>query len=338
MQELLVYSTKAYNDFSEEWLPHRNCNEFWSFYSILTDPAFGGSVYSLRLEIRNLLGPLESLAEVFFSLEDMTRATSYTRRYLLPHLVRSKQKELLFDHNSFFCQERIQILLENKNLALRIREDELSLDLSVEMPDSVCWADQDGGLQILSGPRPFSTLMGGWMPFLNCFAKLTRKDEESLRLPGKAAFERMWGCFPIQNAKAHWEKFYFILNDGTELALLDFPYGNSSHGFLLKPGKALSAFSGQKLTAVDTLEIEDWRFGSGWQLEIPELPTLYLVALQKDQFVLPVPRPVLGVYDEAGKHLGYAFAELMPGARNELNTVPITMHAKYLKESNTEIL
>lgn len=338
MQNLLVYSTKVYNDFLEEWLPHRNCNEFWSLYAILNDGMPGSNVYSLHLAIRHLHGPLDAFSEVFLSLDDMTRTISYERHYLLPHVARGKQKELLFDHNSFFCQERIQILVENNSLALRIREENLSLDFSADLPDSAYWADQEGGMQILSGPRSISTLMCGWMPFLKCFAKLSLKEEDSLRLPGKAAFERMWGCFPIQNAKAHWEKFYFILNDGTELVLLDFPYANNSRGFRLEAAKGLTAFTDHKLTVVDTLELEEWRFGSGWQLEIPNMPALYLVSLQKDQFQLPVPRPVLGVYDQAGVPLGHAFAELMPGARNELNTVPLEMHYKYLKELEAEIL
>ncbi|MDO4731946.1 MAG: hypothetical protein Q4B50_00315 [Bacillota bacterium] len=335
MQNLLVYSTKAYHSFSEEWLPHRDCNEFWSLYAVLRGSGFS---YGFRLEIRHLQGLFDSFDEAYFALNDLEQGNFWSHRYLLPHVARSRQQDMIFDHNSFFCRDNIQMLLEDGHLALRIRGEDFFLDFSAELSAEDIWVDNGGGLRILSGPRPMSSLMCGWKPMRACFAKLKHSGKEELRLQGEACFERIWGCFPIHNAKSHWEKFCFLLHNGEILSLLDFPYAEKSYAWLISGEKGLSSFSGQKLNVEDSLEIEEWRFGCGWYLELPERPSYFLVSLQKDEFVLPVPRPVLGVYDEAGLHLGTAFAELMPGARNELNTIPLKIHHNYLKEGKPEIL
>ena len=337
MQNILVYSTNEHKDFMDEWQPHRNCNECWSFYGLLPDMQPGGSLYGFSLVIRHFQSRLDAFSEVLFAFSDITRSTSWERHYLLPHVLRSRQKELIFDQDSFFCQEKIQLLLENNCLALRIQDEELSFDLCAEFSTPTQWSG-DSGIRILPGPKLISTLQCGWTPFMKCFAKIQPAGRPMLRLEGHAAFERMWGCYPIYSAKTHWEKFYFFMDDGTEMVLLDFPYAQSSKGFILRPGQGIEEMQDYSLTALDSLEIEEWRFGSGWRLDMADKQPLYLIALQKDQFKLPIPRTVLGVYDQNSKQMGVCFCELMPGARNELSMIPFKTYYNYLQQQEAEIL
>ena len=126
---------------------------------------------------------------------------------------------------------------------------------------------------------------------------------------------------------------HVFLDNNTEFVVLDFPYGKQKYnvGFRMEPEKDISPLSSFELRAVDFLEIDEWRFGSGWRLEISDEEPLYLVPLIREQFVMAVPRPLLGIYDQEGKQLGYGFSELTPGARNELRRIPLRVYYKYWK-------
>ena len=334
MQNLLVYTTKEHKGFMDEWQPHRNCSDFWSIYSILKDETPGGSVYAFCITIRQIRIALDSFCEVFCSLTDVTHSRTWEQRYLVPHVIRNKHKELYFDHNSFFCGDRVQILFEGDAVAVRIDLGELHLDICAEATTPTQWAGETGGLQLKNGLKSTTTLMSSWTPYLHCVGKLwMRETERPLRLEGTGAFERLWGIFPTANAKVHWEKFYVFLDNNTEFVVLDFPYGKQKYnvGFRMEPEKDISPLSSFELRAVDFLEIDEWRFGSGWRLEISDEEPLYLVPLIREQFVMAVPRPLLGIYDQEGKQLGYGFSELTPGARNELRRIPLRVYYKYWK-------
>ena len=337
MQNILMYSTNEHKSFMDEWRPHRNCNECWSFYGLLPDTQPGGSLYGFSLTIRHFQARFDAFSEVLFAFSDITRSTFWERHYLLPHVVRSKQKELIFDQNSFFCKEKIQMLVENNYLALRIQEEELSFDLCAEATTLIQWFG-DSDIRILPGSKHPVALQGGWTPFMKCFAKIQPAGRSMLRLEGHAAFERMWGCYPINSAKTHWEKFYLFLDDGREMALLDFPYAQNSKGFIMHPGQEIKEMQDYSLTALDNLEIDEWRFGSSWRLDMADQQPLYLIALRKDHFKLPITRTVLGVYDQNSKQLGVCFCELMPGARNELSSIPFKTYYNYLQQQEAEIL
>lgn len=339
MQNLLVYSSKEHKSFREEWLPHRDSNEFWSFYAVLMEQqGEGGSLYGLNLSIRHLQSPFDAFTEVFLSFSDLTKGGTFQKQYLLPHLHRGKQEECIFDENSFFCGEKIQLLWEKHCLALRIQEEGFSLDLCAEQGMETQWAG-GGGLTLLPGPKFSSTLHCGCMPGMKCFAKLMQgEDGDPLRLDGKASFERMWGVYPVYSAKAHWEKFHLFLDDGRELVILDLPYGRTSWAFLLDEQLGLQPISAHTLIAMDALEVDEWRFGSGWRLELPEEAPMCLVVLEKEQSLMPTPRLNLGAYDEQNNQLGVGFGELMPGARNELSTVSLRTYLTYFRKAEVEIL
>lgn len=335
MQNLLENMTKEYKGFIDEWQPHQNCSDFWSLYSILKDGALGGSVYALSVIIRHIRTTFDSLFEVFCSLTDVTCSRTWERRYLIPHAIRSKKKDLYFDHNSFLCGDKVQLLLDSKAMAVRVDLGGIRLDLCAETTNATQWMKEENMPCLKSGRKSIATLMGGWTPHLRCAGKLFREEQTSLRLQGVASFERLWGQIPIVSAQVHWEKFYLFLDNGTEVVLLDFPYGKKQYstGFSLQQEKEISPLSNVSVQVVDFLEMDEWRFSSGWRVNISDNTSFYFVPLVREQFVMAVPRPIVGVYDQSGKQLGYGFSELTPGARNELRRIPLKVYYKYWKEN-----
>jgi|GEM_PF-4841403 len=326
MENGLIYDAKAHQSFEQEWRPHHNCNDLWVSQGIFHEALLPESVYSYRASVQRSQAGGKGFCSVDFSLGDLLHAKSFEYHCLIRE--EKGGKELLYlDGDSLLFQDALQVLYERDALALRLRDAAFGLDLRLDRATEPYWYGGDGPLKLRSGSK---ALFGCALPFMKSVGRLYFSDY-SMRVQGSSAFERLWGRFPWQQAAMHWERFYLFFNSGDQMMISEFPYGKLGMAWCLPENKQAFALKDYTMTAVDFLEIDEWRFASGWRLETPEYRSIpcYLIPLISEQFRLPVSRPTLGIFDKEGNRLGYALAELLPGARNELKRVPLGIYGQH---------
>ena len=329
MNNPLSFTYKGHASFNEEWDRHRNVSDIWQVQGLIHEFGIDQALYSFRLSVTHVDAGLESFDMVSYALDDLLRLEQHSSTWNLHSLHADGGGEQLFvDHNSVICGDYAQMLLDKDAVALRLRGLDFGLDLRLDRTLDEVWHGRDG-LVYLGNSRTLKRgkLFNGVLPSMIAGGKLYMGGR-SARVIGKAAFERLWGRFPLRRAKAHWERFYLFFDNGDELLLTDLPYSLYHSGLWLTRRGGARTIGEYALHAVDFLEIEDWRFACGWRLHIPEYSeqTLLLIPLDRAQYRLPVSRPVLGVFDGDGNMLGRGFGELMHGARNELDKINLSIY------------
>lgn len=326
MANTLAYDPRSHQSFEQEWRQHHNCTDIWAAQGIIHETLLPEASYSYRFSLQRTRAGMESYSSVHFSLSDITHNKCFEYRASFPH-EKDERALLHIDGDSLLLGEAAQILVESDALALRLRSGEFGLDLRLDRAAPPFWYGADGLMNLSARPSSRRALWGCALPLMPAVGRLYFADY-SMRVAGDSSFERMWGRFPARQAALHWERFYIFFNSGDQMMLMDFPFGKYGLAHCLPKEKDGFVMKDYQFTAVDFLELEEWRFANGWRLEAPEYRShpFYLIPLINEQFRLPICRPLLGVFDRDGNRLGFALAELQPGARNELKRIPLSMH------------
>jgi hypothetical protein len=323
MHNTVPYNKEERGRFQENWRPHRDVADIWQIQGILHEPSLPQAVYSYNLSIFKISYPFESFYAIHYGLGDTLSAHDDNELAIIP-IQKGDKAQLSFDEDSIFFDEHAQILDTEHAFALRLRGTDFGLDLRLDKKRPPVWYGENGKVYLSKIRREAKSLFGGVRTNMKTFGRLFL-DGRDVRVEGVSALERCWGRVPYKIAQIHWEKFYLFLEDVGEVMLMNFPLGGFSEGIYIPKKGAPLRLSNYRLKTLDYLEIDDWRFSSLWQLDIPRvnLGPYYLIPVIKSQFALPVCRPLVGVFDKDGKNYGYGYAELMPGAQNKLDRISL---------------
>ena len=321
MANPLSFTYNGHGDFNREWGQHRNVSDMWHVQGLVHELRLEEAVYGFSVSISRLEVGLNYYTLIRCDLEDMLNRT----HYFLERVLDAKSEDepgLLVDDDSILCGDEVQMLLDGDAIALRLRGEDFGLDLRLDRTLGEVWYGKDGLLRLTNRGLNRGKLYNVVLPSLVAGGKLMLNDR-TMRVVGRSGFDRLWGSFPLSIARCHWERMYLFYNNGDELLLTDFPLAIYHTGLWLNKRSSSRSLGEYALQAVDYHEVDGWRFGCGWQLHIPEYSSeaFLLIPLDKDEYSLPVPRPILGIYDHNGGLRGYGFSGLMPGARNELKRV-----------------
>ena len=322
MPQKLIYG-QGHRSFQEDWLPHRGISDIWQLSGIFQESKIPQAVYSFRFSLYRVAAGVESFDRVRILLDDLLHNRSYGDRWNL-RSSKGEREELHIDENSILFGEHAQILLEGNVMALRLRGESFGLDLRLDCPEHEFWFGTDGRMPISTEGR--QKVHQCTLPGISAVGHLYLQNN-SVRVEGKAVFERFFGKQPLRQAKYHWERFYLFMDNGDEIALTTFPYGGFHTGMWFPQAQEATLLSEYALDAIDYTEVDEWRFASSWKLQIPSIsPTqVFLLPLYEKQFHLPISHPVLGIYDQEGRQLGLGLAELLPGARNQLSRIGLSI-------------
>ena len=321
MHNHLPYNRLDHGDFMENWQPHQGASDIWKIQGIIRESLIPDAVYSYRLSVYKIAYPMESFYAIQYTLGDILRASGYSERIIVPQVIK-KNKFVDFDSESLFCGDSVQILDTEKALVVRLRGNEFGMDLRLDKDLDPVWFGEGGKLQLSGGKHsPFSMFVGV-MPRMDTFGRLLLQGQD-MRVEGVSSIEHSWGSIPVKRAKLHWEKFYLFFDDGDEVSIVDMPLISKKEGTYVDPAGTAVELNDFVFEPIEFMEIDEWRFSSKWQLDIPQLDKgpFYLMPLIPNQFSLPICRPLVGIYDKEGKCYGYGHGELMPGARNELSRI-----------------
>ena len=317
MTNPLSFTYHGHRTFDDEWQPHRNVSDMWHVQGLVHELGLDQALYGFSLSVSRLAAALEEYTLIRCSLIDLLKRDHYTVGRLIGP--KDEGEGLLADADSLILGEQAQLLLDGDAIAVSMRGEDFGLDLRLDRTAAEVWHGKDGLLRF-HHRRPFSGRMYNVvLPSLVAAGKLQLPDR-TVSVVGRAGFDRLWGKLPLKRAAAHWERMYLFFDNGDELLLTDFPRAIYHTGLWLNKRGGNKALGEYALQAVDYQEVDGWRFAGGWKLHVPEYNSeaFLLIPLDKDDYVLPVSRPVLGVYDEQGGIKGYGFSGLMPAARGEL--------------------
>jgi hypothetical protein len=259
---------------------------------------------------------------------------------LQPHLLVTlmrlqlhKKAHLSFDQDSLFFGEAVQVLNTQKAYVLRLRGKSFGLDLRLDKTIPVVWYGDDGKIVLTKARQENKTLTACSRSQLQTFGRLYIGGKD-LHVEGVSSLERFWGNIPLKKANMQWERFYLFFNNHDELMLMNFPLGSHKEGTFIPKRGVTKHINDFDIESIDDLEIDDWRFTSLWQIDIPKINKgpFYLIPLIKSQYALPIARPFVGIYDKDGVNYGYGHAELLPGARNELTKIPLSLYKRHVSE------
>lgn len=306
-----------------EWQPHHGSSDVWQTQGVLRDEA--GVGYGFRMSVHRVRAGLESFCVINSALHHFASGKTSAGRWSIHHLDGEKDN-LFIDADSIIFSDSAHLMLEKDALALRLRGAGFGLDLRMARTLPEVWFGEDGRMPLPTLGRRLKSLYNCALPGLSCVGRVYLADGSSNRVRGTASCERLWGAVPLRLAKTHWERFYLFLDYGDEISLTTFPYAGQYAALCMPRGVPPFALYDYLLEAVDFLEIDEWRFASAWRLSLPQYShTTYYLSPLSEQFRLPAAHPVLGVYDADGMRLGYAFSELLPGARNEIDRIGLAM-------------
>lgn len=317
------------HSFDENWLPHRSATNIWQVQGLFWERHIPQAACAFRMSVHRVAAGINAFTAIAMSIDDLLHSRSYAGRWSFNSL-NNEAGGLFIDEDSIIYQEKVHILLADPALALRLREGEAGLDMRMERAQAEVCHDKLGEPLVIGPPkRRRGALHYCLLPRLKCGGHFYLPDG-SVRVEGRAMAERLWGRVPLRRADSHWERFCLYFEDGNQVLLTEFPYAGGHFALILpadlsQPKPVAADF---RLEAIDFIEVEEWRFAAGWRLTMEELPhhTVYLIPLIKEQYSLPTPRPVLGLFDKNGNHLGYALSELLAGARNELDKISLKMY------------
>lgn len=320
MANPLSFTYNGHRSFNEEWLTHHKVSDMWRAQGLIHELRLDQAIYGFSVSVSRLALGLKYYVLVSFSLDDMLNHRRYAQ--LQAGEEGKEAAPLLVDEDSLLWGDQAQILLDGDALALRLRAEDFSLELRLDRTLDEVWHGKDGLLRLGNRRLNRGKLYNAVLPSLVAGGKLQLADR-SLRVVGRAGFDRLWGELPLNRGKCHWERMYLFFNNGDELLLTDLPLAVYHTGMWLNKRSGGRSFGEYALQALDHQEVDGWRFGSGWKLHIPEYSSeaYLLIPLDKEQYSLPLSQPVLGIFDEQGELRGYGFCALMPGARNELKRI-----------------
>lgn len=292
-----------------DWQPHRRQSDLWVVQGVIHESRIKQAVYSFRLTVNRVAAGLESFCAVNVSVSDLLHDRSYGDRWSIHHL-NAEKEGLSIDHNSLLFQDSAQLLLEEDALAMRLQGEEFSLELCLTRNQELC--RQALPLAENNAPRALNHLL---LPRLVCRGRLGLGDY-SARVEGSGSVERIWGKYPLRRTNCHWERFYLFFDHGDEMTLTSYPRADFRTGLCLMRGREPFALKDYELEALDFQAEGEWQFAAGWRLTIPQYSktSYYLLPLLTQPLQLPVASAPLGVFDKDSNRLGYAIAELMPGA------------------------
>ena len=320
MANPLSFTYRGHRDFNSEWRPHQNVTDMWHVQGLVHEVRLDQALYGFSLSVSRLMVGLDRYTLVSCALEDLLNRTHYAAGQVIGP--KDEGPRLQADADSLIWGEQAQMLLDGDAIALRLRGDDFGLDLRLDRTLAEVWHGKDGLLRFShrrpAGGRMYNVVL----PYMIAGGRL-ELNGRSMRVVGRAGFDRLWGNYPLRRAASHWERMYLFFNNGDELLLTDFPRAIYHTGLWLNKRSRNKALGEYALQAVDFQEVDGWRFASGWKLHVPEYSSeaFLLIAQDKEDYRLPVSRPMLGIYDEQGGVRGYGFCGLLPAARNELKRV-----------------
>ena len=316
----ISYDPNNLSDFNREWLTHKKCREWWYATGILFDQE--QNMYSYQYTMLSLCFGPATLRSGMIALTDYKNKRHYYLQdpSFLPGKAVINQKEASYK-GVCTCVKK------EKEIEIHLQHSAFDLQLHADYGKGAFWHCDNGKLQMGIPGEQETTLYYSYtnMPTT---AILTLNGKK-IPLTGKTWFDRQGGTYNITNYQTHWEWFSLRFFDDEEMMLFTFPQDDYYDGTYITKNGQRSRLNDYKLTCTNTTVFNDLTWGSGWRLETSHKEKEYTIEpIQEGHINFAYFEELCYIKNQAGEIVGYAFAELLPGVRNDLKSLA---HANLFK-------
>ncbi|KLO21598.1 hypothetical protein X275_08650 [Marinitoga sp. 1197] len=313
---LIPYREKEHGDFEDEWLPHKGVSGWWYITGYLRNKENPENIFSYQYTFLRAKIQCITLKVLQLALTDVSKKNHFF-----------KQKASFFGKRIFIDEKKISyfpyaVLKKNEEgMSLAMDTKEFSINLILIYGKGGIWHG-DNGILIMGVPKD-SKQRTVYYSYTNMLTKgkLTIKaenDAEDFEVIGKSWFDRQWGPFNITDSATHWEWFSLRFFDDEEIMLFSFPQHPYQDGTYIDKGGKNRRIQNFTIKEKKLIEVDGYVFSYGWNVIIHGVKdeVYEIVPLMNGQVNIAYFELMAKVLDSNGKHVGYAFVELLPGVRS----------------------
>ena len=305
------YNWQARGSFAEEWIAHKKAQDWWYCTGVIRDE--GGRLYSYQFTILRLyVGGFRPYL-LMLALTDFEAEKHY---YYQTISLSSRQFTLTPGEVAYGGMARA---VKNENgMALTIRHSRFALDLELGYGKGAAWHCDGGKLIMGTGGGKYTTQYYSY-PNMPSKGTLTL-DGKQIPVEGKTWFDKQYGPFPLLNRFTHWEWFSLRFDDGEGVMLFSFPQDDYRDGTYIKADGSYTRLQSYAIEPTAFVRPDGvTEYACAWEATLPGVKEeRYTIRpLLEGQMNMGYYELLAGVYNAAGAQVGFSFAELLPGARNE---------------------
>lgn len=306
------YNPNNLKDFDTEWGIHKGSKEWWYATAVVFDEA--GNMYSYQYTLLHIgLGPVTAKM-------GMIALTDYknNRHYYLQTPV-DKDHPLVINEHQASVMGVSEVFKTETGMKLRLFQHDFSVEADMEYGKGAFWHCDNGKLQMgIPGKKETTE----YFSYTNMPTKaVIIIDGNPVKVTGKTWFDKQGGSYSIANYKTHWEWFSLRFDDNEEMMLFTFPQDDYYDGTYITKDSKRSRLSEYTIERTSTTKFKNLDWSAGWKLHVDIKEKDYTIEpIQKGHMNFGYFEEICYVKNSAGKVVGYAFAELLPGVLNNSKT------------------
>jgi predicted secreted hydrolase len=320
------YKQEDHGNSEEEWAPHDSVSGWWYLTGMLHEVENPDHLYAYQYTVFHLSVPMTRHSYIYsLTLIDLQTGQRLTEIKLNP----ADESGTYANENMVSFLPWSTLLRDDNRLNLWAEGTGMRLDLVIDMGKGAIWHG-DNGVIVMSCPRmpQARTVYYSYtnMPTSGTMTFLDRNDEErSLEVDGQSWFDRQWGPLGIEYGGIFWEWFSLRFFDNEEVMLFSFPRSGHQDATYVDVDGNSQTFRNFTYTTEEVWQNSmNQTFSWVWDLIMPGIKDEhYRIVPMIDKLVdeklelglwMEIPAEILNEYDEL---VGYAFVELVNGARDE---------------------
>ena len=327
---IIPYREQDHGGFDEEWNPHYGANDWWYITGYLRGEELPDSLYSYQFTVIN---PRRFKKTLY--LLDIAFSDIHTGKHLFKRKVRlTGQKTGIFEGTVTFLPYGLLKRSMNEML-LTTKTTGLELNLNLNMGKGASWHGDNGILVMGLPDDPVQRTVyysytnmptSGKIKLINSSGRW-----QEFSVMGKSWFDRQWGPFRLSDSDSYWEWFSIRFFDDEEVMLFAFPQHTYYDGTFIDKDRKNRRVRDFKYSYHTLRKRRKLLFSYGWDIVLPGIKeeNYRIFPLNEGQYNGGYYEIMASVTNRDGTEVGYCFAELLPGTRQQgkkLNLLDVALY------------
>lgn len=321
--EIIKYDPDNLNSFEKEWGLHKNCKEWWYATGVMFDE--DKNLYSWQYTLLHIKLGIITAKIAMIALTDFKNSRHY---YLQTP---SGFKNPVRISSSEASIGKIASAVKNPDgIKIKLRHKDFSLDLSASYGKGAFWHCDNGKLQMGIPDENETTL---YYSYTNMPTEGTLTlNGKRIKLSGKTWFDKQGGPYSIIDPRTHWEWFSLRFFDDEEMMLFTFPQSGYYDGtYITKDGRS-ERLNNYKIKSIGQLEFAGLEWSERWKLYVGKKEREYTIEpIEQGHMNFAYFEELCYIKNVANEIVGYCFAELLPGVRNQKMGVSVSRLLKRIE-------
>ena len=312
----LAYNPDFLQSFDKEWLIHKNCKEWWYATGVLFDEE--NNMYSYQYTLLYFNFKIVTVRIGMIALTDYKNKRHYYKQ--IPALT---SKNVVISENEATFKGIASAVKTHEGIDIEVTHKDFTIKVKADYGKGPFWHCDHGKLQMGVPGKKETTFYYSYtnMPSV---AELTINGEKK-RLTGKTWFDKQGGTYSVMKAFTHWEWFSLRFFDNEEIMLFTFPQNEYYDGTYINEECVATRLNDYKITCLEETEAINMKWSCKWKVECNiKDKVYYLEPVQKGHINFAYFEELCYIKDENHNLVGYAFAELLPGVKNDLKSMGTT--------------